>query len=480
MTIRNTPLPQNRAQDLQSLISRLILFKEEITAKVPEYFRFNKLQVVLDPSLEHNEFGLDSYPDTARIMRFVRYSSAIEKVLGVQLRAAETLEELNPIDRLFHRQAAAPDLDVSVSHPATGGCASDRSETEVDDPALAGSEEAIVQRLLKDHNQAKERDSQRVADAITSLHEASLELPDKQVLHYYTGGSGERTLVLINAYGQSLGYWSKLLANLMAHHRVIIWLARGCEGQTIGAEQSSPVAVHVEDLATLLTSERVEQCDLLGWCTGPKLILEYYARHPDKVATMIFLTAAFKNFDNRRDLETSYETDLEPLFTMVNRMPHLAGPLKDTLKGVLLAQKTDAVSVSLGNGNSEKRAWELLSTVSVDLRSLVIEPFATETSVRNYAKQVIDFWEHDISLLLPQVQVPVLIISGECDKIASPKMSAAVADLIPRAKLLEVRGGSHYLHYEKHELISEIINDFLEHTWDFDFKHSLLKSRQEN
>jgi len=494
MTASNTLLRQNHAHDLQRFIPQLIIFKEEITAKVPEYFRFNKLRTLLHPDIELNSVGLDhaapvvfkiaSSPesldrdpllDTPRTMRLGDYLSAIESVLGVQISFAESLDQLNPIDRLFHWQAVAPDPYLPTSNPSAGDGTPGLSEMATDDLPLEGSEEAIVQAFLKEHDQAKERESKRVEAAIKSLHQASIEMPDKQVLDYYKGGNGERTLVLINAYGQSLGYWSKLLANLMEHHRVIIWIARGSERQTIGVEQSNPVGVHVEDVDALLAREGVEQGDFLGWCTGPKLILEYYARHPEKVATMTFLTAAFKNFNNRRDLETAYESDLEPLFTMVNRMPHLAGPLKDTLKSVLLAKKTDAASVSLGNGNSQTRAWELLSTVSASLQALVVEPFATEDSVRNYAKQVIDFWEHDISSLLPRVQVPVLTISGECDKIASPQMSRAVSDLIPGAKFLEVSGGSHYLHYEKHELITEIIDGFLKHTWDFDFKHCLLK-----
>lgn len=478
---------ENQTCHLQRFIPQLILFKEEITAKVPEYFRFNKLTVLLRPDAEltptspahaalasgRERQRRDAQTAPPRTTCLGDYLSAIENMLGMQISFAESLDQLNPIDRLFHWQAVAPDPDPLG--PAARDRTSSFNRMTADALALGGDEEATVRAFLKQHNETTERESRRVEEAIKSLRDASIETPDGQVLHYCTGGGGERTLMLINAYGQSLGYWTKLLANLLERHRVIIWFARGSERQTIGAEQFHPVSVHAEDLDALLTHERVEQCDLLGWCTGPKLMLEYYARHPEKVATMTFLTGAFKNFNHRRDLETAYEKDLEPLFGMVNRMPHLAGPLKDTLKGALLAQKADAASVSLGNGNSHKRALEMLSTVSADLQSLVVEPFATEQSVRNYAEQVLDFWGHDISSLLPRVQVPVLSISGECDKIASPQISKAVAELIPRAKHLEVSGGSHYLQYEKHELITEIVNGFVKHTWDFDFKHNLLK-----
>ena len=171
----------------------------------------------------------------------------------------------------------------------------------------------------------------------------------------------------------------------------------------------------------------------------------------------------------------------EPLFQMVKRMPHLAAPLKDTLRGALLARKSDAASAALGGGaDAHRRALEMLSAVSAALQPLVVEPFVTEQSVRNYAEQVLDFWGHDVTPLLPGVRVPVLSVAAEYDKVASPRMARAVAELIPRAKHFEVSGGTHYLHYEKHELIAEIVNRFLEQTWDFDFRHSLLKGyRQE-
>ncbi len=247
-------------------------------------------------------------------------------------------------------------------------------------------------------------------------------------------------------------------------------------GVAVGQERFSPLGVHAEDLHALLLRERAERCDLLGWCTGPKLMLEYYARHPERVATMTFLTGTFKNFQNRRDLETSYEKDLEPLFDMVRRMPHLAGPLKDTLKGALLAQKSEASQPGPGGADAHKRALALLSAVSEGLRPLVVEPFATEQSVRNYAEQILDFRGHDVAPLLPHVRVPVLSVGGECDRVASPRMARAVAALIPGARHVEVCGGSHYMHYEKPALVAEVVNAFLERTWDFDFRHNLLRS----
>ena len=66
-----------------------------------------------------------------------------------------------------------------------------------------------------------------------------------------------------------------------------------------------------------------------------------------------------------------------------------------------------------------------------------------------------------MSKLFENVRVPVLFISGECDRIASPRMAQAAAQLIPGARYIELKGGSHYLQFEKHSLTACIIDQFL-------------------
>src|SRR6185369_13077333 len=99
-----------------------------------------------------------------------------------------------------------------------------------------------------------------------------------------------------------------------------------------------------------------------------------------------------------------------------------------------------------------KQTAEMLSFVHTSLQSLVVEPFATEQSVVNYAKQLVTFWAGDVS--------------SKLEKIAYQQ--------IPGAKYLEIKGGSHYLHYEDYELLTDIINRFLKETWTFTFDHAVV------
>ena len=98
-------------------------------------------------------------------------------------------------------------------------------------------------------------------------------LPDGVVLNYYDGGQGEKTLVVLNAYGQSFGYWERFLRAVSNRFHIILWLPRANDADTIGLKVVVPQAVHAEDLERVLSQESVECCTLLAWCSEPELAL---------------------------------------------------------------------------------------------------------------------------------------------------------------------------------------------------------------
>jgi pimeloyl-ACP methyl ester carboxylesterase len=165
---------------------------------------------------------------------------------------------------------------------------------------------------------------------------------------------------------------------------------------------------------------------------------------------------------------------------MVNNMPRLAKPLSSSLQSSLLAAKAHVSSVAVHDPSARKQTADLLSSVPGSLRSLINEPFATEQSVVNYAKQLVTFWAGDVSPMLEKIAVPVVFIGGECDAIASPQLAKIAFQQIPGAKYLEIKGGSHYLQYEDPQLITDIINRFLQQKWTFTFDHPIVNQTSSN
>jgi pimeloyl-ACP methyl ester carboxylesterase len=70
--------------------------------------------------------------------------------------------------------------------------------------------------------------------------------------------------------------------------------------------------------------------------------------------------------------------------------------------------------------------------------------------------------EHSAEDLLPRVNVPVLVVTGELDSFTPPAVSRAMAEAIPGAEFTLFPGGSHLLPLERHDEIARVTNEFLD------------------
>jgi nucleoside-diphosphate-sugar epimerase/pimeloyl-ACP methyl ester carboxylesterase len=472
-----------------SLMNRL---GDDMREKMPEYLIHNPIRLHFQPGASLNLICVDQaiaaslalrdrgaqargifhlcHPSGVPLDAVLR---AISETMGLRVESVPDEDGLNPIDALLNQQTGI--FNCYLRNPkifrmdkTISAIGADESRFSIGEPLLRELIEASLARQAR----LKESKAKTTRMAARSLERREIRSGDGQALAYYRGGQGARVLVIINAYGQSMAFWDWVIAHFAANTRILIWQARGTTSGAGGLASFYPVSVHVGDLAAILEAERVEECDLLGWCTGPKLSLEFYRLHPERVRSMVFVTAAFKGHKGMEDLNTRYESCMEPLCRMVAGDPKLAGSMIETLKGVLSGKPPELTG---GEGESRERILEILSLVNRNIKALVIEPFLTERSVVSYARQLLDFWGHDVSGILGSVNVPVLFIAGELDNIASPRISEAVARQVPGSRYLEIKGGSHYPHFDNHELLNEILEAYLEDPMGFRFRHDLVK-----
>jgi pimeloyl-ACP methyl ester carboxylesterase len=69
--------------------------------------------------------------------------------------------------------------------------------------------------------------------------------------------------------------------------------------------------------------------------------------------------------------------------------------------------------------------------------------------------------EHDVSAILPTIDVPTLIISGDRDVVGTREAAEHLARTIRGAELMTVPGGGHFVAAEYPELVSLRIEKFL-------------------
>jgi pimeloyl-ACP methyl ester carboxylesterase len=69
---------------------------------------------------------------------------------------------------------------------------------------------------------------------------------------------------------------------------------------------------------------------------------------------------------------------------------------------------------------------------------------------------------HSADDLLPQIEVPTLVVAGGRDGFTPPERSRAMAEAIPRAELVVIEEGSHTAPIERPEIVGAAVRAFVE------------------
>jgi pimeloyl-ACP methyl ester carboxylesterase len=69
--------------------------------------------------------------------------------------------------------------------------------------------------------------------------------------------------------------------------------------------------------------------------------------------------------------------------------------------------------------------------------------------------------EHTSVDLLPQLDLPALVIAGDRDTFTPPRLAEEMAAALPHGELMLVNGGTHVVPLERKEMVSERVERFL-------------------
>ncbi len=457
------PLPRFGAgRDLIQFITTLDDFKSEIEERCPEYFEYQAIryrtpgdsQLEVLSAREAAELMVRLAREPGAPLDSINISAAqriaicdLSEWLGsayeLSLLHAGPEGTLNAIDRIFNDRLT--DFCRVVSGDSDS-CDEQNSVFATLDEPRAIETFTEIRRI---HEQERHETQERVVRMLDQVERVTL-ISGGAELTYFVAGRGT-PLVLLNALGQGLHYWYRLIDRLIHEFRIVVWEPRGVAHQpyACGLEQQ------IQDLRAIVQHEKFDACHLLAWCTGPKVATEFCVRHPDAVASMIFLNSTFKCFDRPDAAETAYEHNLESLCRVVDKHPAMALSVMRSLTS------TDASKdVALSEMGSETLAASVVAKPNRQLQSHILAPFRDEGTTLNYVRQLMDFWSHDTLAKAGRVHVPVLLISSEYDEIASPEASEEFTRLLPASWHMQVPGATHYCLYDRPDLISQLIRSF--------------------
>jgi len=472
ITVTTHPELNQGGSAFMHFLSLLHSFKSEIEERSPQYFDFQALRCVAPADAVLNLITVDTASEllvriaqkemstsvnfsivSPQDIRFAVLCENIGIAYGLSVLSVEDFDSLNAIDRSFHERLGNFHSDLKNGTAVLPNTDAYQAAGLAPEKAILDEDAQIALFELIRLSQDK---------ALAACKRRAVELPGKLLrktvrtraleLNYYVGGFTGTPVVVLNALGQGLEYWYRLIDQLLGNHRVIIWEPRG----TASPPPPFGLCDQVDDVDAVLQEEGIDACHLIGWCTGPKVAIDFYLRRPSMVRSMAFLNSLFKCDGSPEELNSPYEQNLDSVCRMVVRKPGTAASVMKTLQG-----RTDESEVEiLQETDPEQRSIAVLKRVNENLKAHVLAPFRTEETTFNYAHQLVDFWSHDVRPKAKDVKVPVLLIGTEYDQVATPEASAAAATLFPDARHVHIRGATHYCLYERPEFVAGLLKAF--------------------
>ena len=251
-------------------------------------------------------------------------------------------------------------------------------------------------------------------------------------LAYKSFGSGE-PLVMCIGYSSNMDLWStKLIEILSEKYMVIVFDYRG-----MGYSTNSSSSFTINDLATdlneLLGVLRIKKTSVLGWSMGSFVAQMFAINYPEKLNKLILYAG------NCGGSET-----IEPNEEIVSI---LSSPSSTPMEFLSALFPDDWLA-------AHSEPWKCMPDAK--------EPYNTKTIGLQY--YAIEKWTSPgggSAGKLGKLKMPVLVITGDDDKVVPLENSSIIAKLIEFSSLVIIKNSGHGVMYQMPETFAKHVLDFL-------------------
>jgi non-heme chloroperoxidase len=260
-------------------------------------------------------------------------------------------------------------------------------------------------------------------------------------IYYEDHGTGQ-PVVLIHGYPLNGHSWEKQERVLLqAGYRVITYDRRGF-GQSSQPTVGYDYDTFAEDLNAVLEQLELTRCVLVGFSMGTGEVTRYLSTYGSSRVSKAVLMGAIPPFllktdDNPDGLEQSVFDDIKAA-VIADRPAYFKNFLDDFYN----------VDVLAGTRVSDQ-AWQNSFNVAV-------------AASAHAAHACVDAWLTDFRDDLPMIDVPVLLIHGDADRILPyPNTAKRLPGLIEDLTFVTVKGGPHNIAWTHPDVVNPALLDFL-------------------
>lgn len=279
-------------------------------------------------------------------------------------------------------------------------------------------------------------------EALKDADSQFIEINDLTV-HYKFYGEGEPTFILLHGFGASLFSWREIVQPLSAYGTVIAYdrPAFGLTERPMEWEGANPYSqeAQIELLIDLMNTLRIEKAILVGNSAGGTIAMLAALQHPERVESLILVDPAVYAGGGapawmRLLLNTPQMNHLGPLFA---RQIQTRGP------------------------EIIQMAWHDPSKITDEIMEGYAKPLQAENWDKALWYLTVSSRESNLQNQLQNFNMPVLIITGDNDRIVPTEQSIRLASEIPNAQLVVIPQSGHVPHEEKPQEFMQAVISFL-------------------
>jgi len=243
-------------------------------------------------------------------------------------------------------------------------------------------------------------------------------------INYTVQGNGE-PLVMITGLGSNQAAFRFQVPAFVGHFKVITYDNRGA-GRSDKPKGPYTIRQMADDCVGLMDHLGVKQAHVLGASLGGTIAQEVAINFPGRVSRLV--------------LACTY-----PAMDAVNgRKPEWDKAINEFIQN----GKTPSVRLVFNR-------WSFRIFGFLAMRAM---RRMGETARAGFAAQSDAAVKHNTLDRLPSIKAPTLVIVGTGDKAVRPSSSETMARLIPNAKLVKIKGGSHtFLVENRHEFNRQVL-----------------------
>jgi pimeloyl-ACP methyl ester carboxylesterase len=297
---------------------------------------------------------------------------------------------------------------------------------------------------------------------IRGLKQHFLASFDETRVSFQTGGHGDEWLVMANAPGMSDLFWAPLVHLLYSRFRILLWDYRGIYPSGLPKRTDALGLIeHSQDLDAILNHLDVTSAHFMGWCIGPRVLLEYYKHKSDRFRSITLLAFSY-NIVSEWDEVTEFDRLMIALSDRLAKRPETAASVARVISAY---QKNDYDRLLEQLEMSE--AGDLIVGLINDLgdqshvSDLSLNRLRSASDVLSYFQIYGNFLDYRSLDVVAQVTAPALILAGEADTWTPPRVLRHLHAQMNGSDYGEIPGGTHYFLLEQPKRVVRLFDEFL-------------------